>query len=174
MPQTIPSKLIDHTLFLEGSSTPIGTGDVTLPSFDALTDTLSGGGILGEIDVPTPGHFGSLVLGINWQTVNREAFTLLPATIHGLEIRGAQQIFVNGLSKTQAVKAVVRGMGKSMDLGTFSKNAATGGTNNIELTYIKIFLDGVAALELDKFNYIFRINGEDQTMQDVRTALGYQ
>ncbi|MGN7360020.1 phage major tail tube protein [Paenibacillus sp. SAF-054] len=173
MAGNIPVKLEGMALFMEGSNTDFATGDITLPSLTPMSDTISGAGILGEVDLPSPGHYGSMELGIAWRTINKDAFRLVGSQTKGLEIRGAFKEFDKAQTAfvTRAIKIVVRGVGKGMDLGTLSVNATTDTTNTIEATYLKIFIDGETVFELDKFNYISRVNGEDD-QADVRKALG--
>lgn len=174
MPKNIPIKLAGMSIFLEGSNTDFATGDITLPSLTLRTDSLEGAGILGVADIPTPGHYESMELGITWRTINQTAFSLLSSKVTGLEIRGAFSEFDNTQSALvyKAVKIVVRGMGKGLDLGTLTQNAATDTTNTLEALYLKIFIDGQAAFEFDRFNSISRINGKDD-LSDYRKALGY-
>ncbi|SMF88151.1 hypothetical protein SAMN05661091_4142 [Paenibacillus uliginis N3/975] len=173
MAGNIPIKLEGVALYIEGSDNDFATGDITLPSLTPLTSTVSGAGILGELDLPSPGHYSSMELGITWRTINKYVFELAGSQMKGLEIRGAFNEFDNTRSAfvTRAIKIVVRGVGKGVDLGTLAVNAATDTTNTIEATYLKIFIDGASVFELDKLNYISRINGKDD-MFDVRKALG--
>lgn len=173
MAKKIPIKLWGMALFMEGSNQEFATGDITLPSLTPMTDSLAGAGVLGEIDLPSSGHYGSMEVGITWRTIDRDAFRLAGSQTKALEIRGAFKEFDNTKSviATRAVKIVVRGFGKGIDLGTLSQNATTDTTNTIEVTYIKIFIDGENVFELDKLNYISRINGVDD-QEDVRKALG--
>lgn len=168
----IPIKLAGLQIYKEGSNQSFATGDITLPSMALMTDSLSGAGILGTADIPSQGHFESMELGITWRTIDKDAFELMNLT-SGLEIRGAFSGW--DTAKTQTVytpiKIVVRGMSKGLDLGTLANNAATDTTNTIEVIYIKIFIDGQAKFEFDRFNYICRINGQDALL-DVRKALG--
>lgn len=173
MAGNIPVKLEGMALFLEGSNTDFATGDITLPSLTPMSDTISGTGILGEVDLPSPGHYGSMELGIAWRTINRDAFNLVGSKMKGLEIRGAFKEFDKSKTEfvTRSIKIVVRGVGKGVDLGTLSVNAATDTTTTIEVIYMKIFIDGQAVFEVDKFNFVSRVNGQDD-QADVRKALG--
>ncbi|QDY81929.1 phage tail protein [Paenibacillus polymyxa] len=173
MAKNIPVKLVGMAIYANGSNTDFSTGDITLPNFTPLTDTLSGAGILGELDIPTPGHYGSLELGIAWRTIDKDAFGLIGTKLKSLEIRGAFTEFntTSGELETRAVKIVVKGIGKGIDLGTFAQNATTGTTTTLEVTYIKVFIDGVAVKELDKLNSVSRINGVDDLF-DINKALG--
>lgn len=173
MANNIPIKLAGMSLFMEGSNQDFATGDITLPSLTPMSDSISGAGILGEIDLPSPGHYGAMQLTIAWRTINADAFKLVSSKRKALEIRGAFREFdtISNSFVTRAVKIVVRGVGKGIDLGTLAQNAVTNTTNTIELTYIKIFIEGKPVFELDKFSYVSKINGEDD-QADVRTALG--
>ncbi|MBU5672645.1 phage major tail tube protein [Paenibacillus brevis] len=173
MAATIPMKLDGVALFTEGSNTDFAVGDITLPSLANLTDSLSGAGILGEVELPSEGHYGSLEMGIAWRTISRDAFAFISPKVTGLEVRGAFKEFdkTKGYKVTKSIKVVARGFSKGIDLGTLVVNAATDTTNTIELTYLKIFIEGDEVFELDKFNYICRINGVD-VQSDVRKALG--
>ncbi|GIO33740.1 hypothetical protein J2TS6_48810 [Paenibacillus albilobatus] len=165
-----PVKLVGLRSFLNGKER--ATADITLPSLTQMTDTLSGAGILGEIDLPSPGHYSSLELGIAWRTINEGVFDIADAGENSLEFRGAfQEYMVNKGLVTKSIKIVAKGQSKGIDLGTLAQNATTDTSNTVELTYLKIFIDGAAVFELDKFNYIFRINGKD-ALYDVRKALG--
>lgn len=173
MARKIPIKLSGAAVFMEGETEDFATGDITLPSLTPLTDSVSGTGLLGVIEMPTPGHYESMPLTITWKTITADAFKLLSSQAKSLEIRGAFSEFNNTKSAlvTKAVKIVVRGFGKGVDLGTLVANAATDTTNTIEVFYIKIWVDGEVVFEHDKFNYISKINGKDD-QEDIRIALG--
>lgn len=172
MANKIPIKLTGMNVFKEGSNNSFAIVDVTLPSLTLMTDSVSGAGILGTADIPAEGHFESMELAITWRTIDKDMFSLMGSSA-GLEIRGAFSGWDNAKTATvyTSIKVVVRGMSKGVDLGTLAQNATTDSTNNIEVIYIKIFLDGQAALEFDRFNYIYRLNGQDM-LADVRKALG--
>ncbi len=76
-----------------------------------------------------------------------------------------------GTLKSVPAKVVVRGLPKSTDLGKLEMGATTDTKNTIEVTYIKVTIDGSDVLEVDKYNYICTIDGTDY-LSDVRTALG--
>ena len=60
---------------------------------------------------------------------------------------------------------------KNLELGKFDVGAATGTTTTLEVDYIKVTVDGSDVLELDKYNYICKIDGTDY-LSEVREALG--
>ncbi|MFJ2044524.1 phage major tail tube protein [Paenibacillus taichungensis] len=171
--KNIPIKLAGMALFLNDNKDSFATADITLPNLTPMTTTVSGMGILGEVDLPDSGHYSSILLGINWRTIAKEAFALVGSSIKKLEIRGAFKEFdVSGTQfVTKAIKIVVTGVGKGIDLGTLAQNAETGTSNSVEVIYIKIFIEGENVFELDKFAYVSKVNGVDE-QEDVRKALG--
>lgn len=168
----IPEKLIGFAAYNEGADL-LGIVDVTLPSFQPLTETIKGAGLAGEYNSPTLGHFGSMVVALTWRTVTKEAVNLLNNNGHELELRGSIQVrdTSTGTVSSIPLKAVIRGNGLKFDPGKLDMAVVQGTTNEIEVAYIKMLLNGEEVIELDKFNYICRINGTD-LLESVRSDLG--
>lgn len=168
----IPEKLINYSVYREGRD-HLGTADVTLPSLEALTETVSGAGIAGEVDSPTLGHYASMSITLNWRTITTDAITLHEPRSHTLDFYAAQQTYdpANGVLGSSGFKASVKAMPKTGDLGTLAPNATAGTTNEMEVTYLKIILDGKVLAEIDKFNFKAVINGVDY-LEQVRQQLG--
>ena len=168
----VPEKLINFRVYQDGDDL-LGISDVTLPKLDSITETVKGAGVAGEIDDPTIGHFGSMELELNWRSLVKSNIVLAKPTGVHLDLRGACQGHdsAKNVLKTMLVKIVVEGTPKSTDLGKLDMGATTDTKNTIEVTYIKITVDGETVLEIDKFNYICVIGGVDY-MADIRDALG--
>lgn len=168
----VPEKLINFRVYQDGDDL-LGLSDVTLPKLDSITETVKGAGVAGEIDDPTIGHFGSMELELNWRSLLKSNIVLAKPTGVHLDLRGACQGHdsAKNVLKTMPVKIVVEGTPKSTDLGKLDMGATTDTKNTIEVTYIKITVDGETVLEIDKFNYICVIGGVDY-MADIRDALG--
>ena len=56
----IPEIINDFNMYLSGNRLVGMTGEVTLPDMEAITETISGPGILGEYESGSPGRFGSM------------------------------------------------------------------------------------------------------------------
>lgn len=168
----VPEKLINFRVYQDGDDL-LGISDVTLPKLDSITETVKGAGVAGEIDDPTIGHFGSMELELNWRSLVKSNIVLAKPTGVHLDLRGACQGHdsAKNVLKMMPVKIVVEGTPKSTDLGKLDMGATTDTKNTIEVTYIKITVDGETVLEIDKFNYICVIGGVDY-MADIRDALG--
>jgi len=168
----VRDKLTNFEVFA-GGDRKLGMADVTLPSIEYKTATLSGAGIGGEIEMPTPGQTSSMELEINWRTLNDDNAKLLAMKAHDLELRGANENYDAGTGEiiTEAVKINVRGLPKKGDLGSFKPADHTDTKTTLELTYFKMTVDGKRMVEIDKLNYIHYVDGTDY-MASVRKALG--
>lgn len=168
----VPEKLINFRVYQDGADL-IGISDVTLPKLEAVTETVKGAGIAGEIDSPTLGHYGSMEVELNWRTLLKSNIVLAKPKGVNLDLRGACQMnnSESGTLETVPVKVVLRGLPKSTDLGKLEMGSTTDTKNTIEVTYIKITVNGEDVLELDKYNYICNIDGTDY-LTEVREALG--
>lgn len=168
----VRDKLINYEVFLQGQR-KLGMADVTLPEINYKTDTLSGAGIGGDIDMPTLGQTDSMELGIKWRTINEDVTALLKQEAQDLEIRGANQHYDAGTGKlaVQAVKVNVRGLAKKGNFGTATPASKTEAESTLEILYLKITIDGKKKVEIDKLNYIHYVDGVDY-LEAVRNALG--
>ena len=78
--KTIPTKINKYNVYNTGNRL-LGMGDeVTLPSFEASSETVSGAGVLGEFDDPTVGYFSNMELEIPFRVLDQEAVDMLDQT----------------------------------------------------------------------------------------------
>ena len=168
----VPEKLINFRAYLDGDDL-IGVTDITLPSLEPMTETVKGAGVAGEIDNPVLGHYGSMEVQLNWRTLYKKPLALAAPKGLTLDLRGANQIWDSsaGAFVTQAVKVVVQGVPKGIELGKLDVGTTSDTSTTLECNYIKVTVAGSTLLELDKYNYICKINGTDY-LSSVRTALG--
>lgn len=166
-------QLLTHFSAYHEGTTWLGVVDAELPSIEALTETVKGAGIGGEVDMPVRGHYGSMSLKLNWRTITQEAIVLTEQKAHAIDLRGNQQVFdaANGIFVDQLVKVSVRAIPKVTEPGKFEIGATTGTANELEVIYIKKEIDGKRVLEIDKFNLIAFVNGTD-ALEQVRKNLG--
>lgn len=159
----IPSKINLFNVYRDGTKL-IGLSDeVTLPDFESNSESISGPGILGEIDDPTIGHFGSQEIEIPFRTFTEDTFNLIsPGEDVNLTLRGSIQVTTStGSVDYVGTRVVVRGKCKSFTGGSMKQGAAMGSSVKLELTYILIELDGKSVVELDKINGVYKVNGID-------------
>lgn len=165
----IPEKLVAYNLYNVGEKLIGSEAEVEMPSFESITNEISGTGILGTIESPTPGHFGSIAMAITFRTVSAEAATLNEPRAQTIMLRGDQNSYDSGGGEIRhrGLKVVARGMPKKFALGKAKAGESTGTSVELELSYIKVEDDGFVLIELDKYNYIYVVNGVDY-MAEVR------
>lgn len=166
----IPERLINFRAYLEGD-TLLGVADVELPKLEAMRDMVSGAGIAGEVESPVLGHYQSMTTKINFRTINSDVGTLASPKAHLLDFRGSQQIYDEGTYGTVAVRVTMKAIPKSVDLGKFQVGSVTEGGDEFEVVYLKIYVDGVERLEIDKYNSIAKFDGVD-VLEGMRKDLG--
>lgn len=168
----IPDKIVNFNVYDEGEKLLGVSGEITLPDFEAMTETISGAGILGEIESPTPGHFGSQEIEIPFRTLTQSAFKMLENENNTFIFRAAQQSrSVSGNATViRPLKVVTKGACKGTNLGKLGVGAQTETTVKQEIYYIKVEENGETLLELDKLNFIYIVNGVDK-LEEVRNAI---
>ncbi len=168
----MPEKIVNYNVYNEGEKLVGVAGEVTLPNLEAMSETVSGAGILGEYDSITPGHFGSITVEIPFRTLYDTSFKLMKPGGQTITLRASQQSYdvAGGEIQHRGLKVVIKGMPKGIDLGKLAAGAPTDTKNTLEVLYIKIVENGKVLLELDKLNFIFIVNGED-ILADVRSHL---
>ncbi len=169
---TIPDKLISYKIYNE-SKEMLGIAEITLPELSFMSESLKGAGIAGEMELPTLGHFQSFTFTINWNVIESENIKLLAPKTYHFDCRGSRQSHDTGTGIIQEgpIKILLRGIPKKVSLGKLDPAAKTDTSAEFEAVYIKIWIDEKEVVEIDKFNFICKINGVDY-LEKVRKNLG--
>ena len=69
--RNVPENLINFRVYEDGGAF-LGISDVTLPKLSAMTQTIKGAGLAGELEAPTRGHYGSCEAELNWRTIEKD------------------------------------------------------------------------------------------------------
>lgn len=160
----IATKINAYNVYLDGKKL-IGVSDeVTLPDFEALTETLSGAGILGEIDEPLLGHFGASEIEIPFRTLNNDMFKLanMQSAI-SLTLRMSTQTIDEAKMSTDFLpsRIVIKGKNKALTGGKVKQGSGTGSSLKVEILYILIEVNKKPKFELDKLNFVYKVDGKD-------------
>lgn len=158
-------ELLNHYNVYNSAKKLIGvSGDVELPDFEAITETIEGAGVLGEIEAPATGQFSSMTIKIPFSVLYEDMFTIVnSAKGVQLTLRGSMQ-FMNsttGVTDHYPVKVVVRGKCKKYSLGKMTKGKKMDPSVELEILYIKISVNYKSVVELDKANFKYAVNGTD-------------
>ena len=168
----VPERLINFRVYNDGNDL-LGVATVDLPEIEAMSDTVAGAGIAGEVESPVLGHFGSMTTTFTWRTLEAGAMKLNQQKAHAVEVRGSQQVYdaAKGEYSTMPVRVSMRVVPKTSTLGTFEPGATTDTEQEFEVTYLKVLVDGKNLVEIDKFNFIAKFDGVD-ALAGVRRDLG--
>lgn len=159
----IPDRLINFICYVNTNNL-LGTVDVTLPEIGAMTESVSGAGISGELELPTIGHTANMTVALNFNGLTAQNANFMTGETYDLDIRGSQQVTDTATAEISevSVRVVIRGLCTKMSIGTAAVNAKFGNNVEFSVPYIKLFIDGVEIYEIDKLNFIHKVMGVDQ------------
>lgn len=157
----------------EDSVEYVGMAQATLPDLTALTQSISGAGIAGNVESVILGHFDAMTLGLNFRTVTDQSVKLSEPRRHTIDLRVAQQD-----EDVVAGQVVVRcrqahSCGHSQERqGRLRRPAAppTAPASTPSATG-RPTLTARRCVRIDQLNFICYVNGTDY-LADVRKALG--
>jgi len=158
----IPEKVVNYNVYDETDKLIGLSSEVSLPNLEAMTETISGAGIAGEYESPTPGHFGSISIEIPFRVIYDTSFKLMTKG-RTLVLRASQQSYdvAGGSVEFRPLKITLKTIPKGIDLGTIAPGKTTETKNTFEIVYIKIEENRKTLLELDKLNFVYIVNGVD-------------
>ena len=161
----IPEVLNHYNVYNDAAKKLIGiSGEIELGDLEAITDTIEGAGVLGEIEDPVTGQFSSIKIKIPFAVLYEDLFSLMNTTKPPqLTLRASMQCMDPSTGETgyYPVKIVVRGKAASTSLGKVTKGKKGEPEIELEILYIKIMINNKTTLELDKLNFKFVLNGVD-------------
>lgn len=172
MANIIPEKSLNFKVYLDGADL-LGIAEGNFPNGDMMTTEIKGAGIAGTIDAPATGHMGSMTMSLTWRTVTESFAKVLTPEGHALDLYADLENFDAGAGKVKhsEVHAFVKARTKNYDLGKLVVGDAMETTSEHEVYYMKLFIDSKAVLEIDKFNYVYKVNGVDY-LSETRRNLG--
>jgi P2 family phage contractile tail tube protein len=163
--KTLPEVINNYNVYDDRAQRLIGiSGEVELPNFEAMTETLSGSGILGEVEDPVTGHFSSMTIKIPFSNLWTNLYGLMNTTRPPqLTLRGSMQVTDTDTNITDyvPVKIVLRGKCKTTETGKADAGKKMESSVKMEISYIRIAVNDVDLVELDKLNFKFLLNGVD-------------
>ena len=160
----VPEVINDYNVYGQDGLLLIGLADeITLPKISSKKTTLSGSGILGEIDAPVPGQIESSEMQIKWNHLYSHAARMMnPNETVQLTIRAAQQAAnKEGGVVYKGLRVVCSGRPKESALGTLKRADTMGATTTLELLTYKVEVDDQVIFDIDKLGGKYVVNGED-------------
>lgn len=168
----VPSHLNNFEFYLNGGKKP-GVVDVTLPNLESKTTTITGAGISGDIDMPVSGHTSNLTVEMNFRTTEETVLEMAEIRAYDFELFGAVETYDAGTGEyiTKSLRVMLRLLPTTVELGKLSPAETMDTKLTGSVIYLKVSVDGVTKIEVDKLNYIYYVNGTD-FLAKIRTALG--
>mgnify|MGYP000129117513 FL=1 len=161
----IPEVINNYNVYDSKAKKLIGiSGEVELPSLEAITDTIEAAGILGEVEDPVTGQFSSMKIKIPFSNLYTDQFNLMDTTNPPqLTLRGSMQVMNSATGGTDyvPVKIVTRGKSTTSSMGKLSKGKKGEPEIEMEVLYLKVMINNKITLELDKLNFKYVLNGKD-------------
>lgn len=165
----IPEVLSNCAGFIDGVSFAGEMPSLTLPKVVLKTEPYRGGGMAGEVEIPT--GVEKLEAGFTTNGVRREAlkfFGLSDRTACSAVFRGS---FKGLKGKVTPVIVTMRGGIKEVDMGDWKPGDKAETKHNMALTYYKLEVAGRVVYEIDMLGMVLVVDGVDQ-LADERSALG--
>ena len=166
------SHVDNYEIFISGGRS-LGSAEVTLPDLKYMTADIKGAGIGGVITMPSRAMFENLEMTIKWRTVNKDELKFLQHQALSFACYAAQQEYDAGTGEFNVVqhKLEVQGVPKNVNLGKLAPSEVMDTETVISIITLKETLKGNVILEIDKLNYVCKVNGIDLAA-DLKRALG--
>lgn len=158
----IPSQVVAYNIYTNGVK--LGTtGKVDTPEFKMKTATMSGAGVSGEIEVPTPGQWEKTEHEIPLTLLGEDLAELLQQGMNvQLIYRGSTQCALkSGGITLKPMRIVEGGMVKGFKGGSLEAGGQMEASVTIETVRYKMERAGKELIAIDKLNNIYRVNGKD-------------
>jgi P2 family phage contractile tail tube protein len=168
----VPEKGINFAVYYDGEDL-VGTAEGELPNIEFMSETIKGAGLAGEVDSIVLGHISSMKLSLTWRNVTDAFVKLAHQRAHNLDLYSAQQDYNAGLGEymPRSVHVYVKAIPKTANIGKLAVAEMTDTKTELEVLYLKLEVNGRERIEVDKLNYIYKVDGVDYLL-GVRAALG--
>ena len=160
----VPEVINNYNVYNRGNVLVGVSGAVTLPNLDAITQEVSGAGVLGTYETSIVGMYGSMNQEVPFRILDSDIFSLMnPSELVDLTFRASAQSTVKatGAIDYKGMRVVERGRLKSFTPGKMELGKQMDASITLELLYILIEIGGEVKLEYDKLNSVFVVNGVD-------------
>lgn len=172
MANVIPNLGVNFKVYLNGDDL-LGIAEGNFPTGDLMTSEIRGAGIAGSLDMPVLGHMQSVTVSLTWRTLTKSVMKIIEPRTHSIDMYALDQDFDagQGIIKTNGIHVFMKAITKKYDFGKLVTGDTRDTSTEHEVYYYKVWLGGSEVLEVDKFNYIYKVNGTDY-LADTRQNLG--
>ena len=168
----IPVVNAQFNVYVDGGQKLLGLAEATLPSFEGLTETLRGAGIMGEMEIVAPGQFSALTLSMSFRMFYGDPLNFAVGKVYHFDLRSAMQMEDSTSYEQSVVRERYSCMGqiKVINPGTRKVVGFSDASIDAAVRRVEHFVDGKKVLEFDPLNDIYLANGVD-IYKDIRAAI---
>lgn len=172
MPNIVPEKLNNFRVYGDGNAL-LGIAEGNFPSLEFMNSEVKGAGIAGSIESPALGQVGSFTVSLKWRAITEDFTSLLEIRSHDLDLWGETIGFDAGSGEytRHSVHIFLKAVTKQWNMGNMTVVDSQEAETEHEVYYMLYELDGKKQVELDKYNFIFSVNGTDY-LADTRRNIG--
>ena len=163
MSRKIPLIRTQFEVYVNGGLSLLGLAEVTLPSLEGLAETLTGAGIMGEIEAIVTGHFSASTTTLNFRILYGSILDYPVGSSQRFDLRSAIEVEDTATYVKTVVKDrwSITGPIKTINPGTVGAASQADASIDIATRRIQHWSDGVEKLLYDPLNNIYTINGVD-------------
>ena len=112
---------------------------------------------------------------MKWRNTTDHFAKLAAHRTFDLDLYAAHQDYDAGLGLyvVRQIHVYLKGTPKHSNIGDLIVGDGSNTETELEVSYLKLEIDGKERVEMDKFNYIYKVDGVDY-LAGVRSALGKQ
>lgn len=169
-----PNIINDANVYVDGANW-LGKASIEIPEVAHKVVEAKMFGMSGLMEIPLKGHIDKLEGKIKFKALTVDSANVIynPQYAPLLDIRAAVQNYdqQSGTMMIYPIKITIQGLFKKVKVTEFKQGADGEHEAEYAAHYFKLEIDGTEILEIDKFNYIYKVNGQD-ILADVRSALG--
>ncbi len=157
----LPTSLVGFSVELDGFK-ELGIVDLELPNIQFMTDTISGAGIGGELEVPLP-LVQPMSMKIKKRAVNPIFTNLLAPRYHLLTFRGkvalADPTHPTVKIKNRNVRIVAVVIPKGMNLGKAEIGKSMDNESEFSVSSLNVIVDEIPVTHIDPINHKLMVDG---------------
>jgi len=168
----IPQVIVNAEVYLDGDRIP-GLISIELGNLQAVTQEMKGNGFGGQTDVPVRGHFQNYTIKLSGRVGHSDYRKFMVQKYHHIEAWSAIQTIDASSGEFVDVqqKVIFRACPTNTNLGSNSMGEMQNFEQDFNCTYVKWMVGNEEICELDQFNMIYRVYGQDMLSQ-VRQLIG--
>lgn len=165
------NKVTNARVYINGTDFIARAEEVDLPKMKYKTIELKALGLVGEADLHT--IVDKMEARIKFNSVYPDfiAYAADPTKVHSVIVRAPIQVYDQNGVRVKSMRAEMRGYFKEFDTGKLKKGDNAEAEATMAVIYYKLEVDGKDIVEIDVFNNILKINGQDK-LRDYRQAMG--